>query len=156
MVATWRIRLGLLALVLAASCGRQRLNDDAGTLPPTGSAGTGVGVGGQSGTGGAGAEGGSIDGSATGFSGRGGTSGSGGMAGTGGCGSCRSSVLPVAARDIVYSHTRNQIFASVYGDADAYANTIVVIDPSTSSVVSSIPIGSNPRALALSSDGSTL
>ena len=125
MVATWRIRLGLLALVLAASCGRQRLNDDAGTLPPTGSAGTGVGVGGQS-------------------------------AGTGGCGSCPSSMLPVAARDIVYSPTRNQIFASVYGDADAYANTIVVIDPSTSSVVSSIPIGSNPRALALSSDGSTL
>ena len=42
------------------------------------------------------------------------------------------------------------------GDADAYPNTIVVVDPSTSSVVSTIQVGSNPGALALSDDGSTL
>ena len=51
---------------------------------------------------------------------------------------------------------RNEIYASVSGDAEVYANTIVVVDPTTSSVVSTIPIGSNPGKLALSDDGSTL
>jgi YVTN family beta-propeller protein len=44
----------------------------------------------------------------------------------------------------------------VAGDAPEYPNTIVVVDPTTASVVSAIPVGSNPHTLALSEDGSTL
>ena len=104
-----------------------------------------------------GGSGGGIGGTA-GIGGTGGTSGRGGMSGTGGgvCLTCRTTVLPIAARDLVYNAARNELYASVAGDAAAYPNTIVVIDPSTSSVVSTIPIGSNPRTLALSDDGSTL
>ena len=85
-------------------------------------------------------------------------SGRGGMSGTGGgvCLTCRTTVLPIAARDLAYNPVRNELYASVAGDAAAYPNRIVVIDPSTSSVVSTIPIGSNPRTLAVSDDGATL
>jgi YVTN family beta-propeller protein len=64
--------------------------------------------------------------------------------------------LPIAARDLAYNAARKELYASVAGDAAAYPNRIVVIDPSTSSVVSTIPIGSNPRTLAVSDDGATL
>jgi YVTN family beta-propeller protein len=114
------------------------------------------GFGGEPGRGGQGGTSGS--GGIAGSGGVAGSGGSGGIGGTGGtvCLTCRSALLPIAARDVVYNAARNHIYASVAGDAEAYPNTIVVVDPSTSSVVSTIPIGSNPRTLALSDDGSTL
>ena len=72
------------------------------------------------------------------------------------CLTCSATILPISGRDVVYSAARNELYVSVAGDADAYPNTIVVVDPSTSSVRSAIPIGSDPGALALSDDGSTL
>jgi len=111
----------------------------------------GGGVGGTSGSGGGGTGG-------TSGMGGGGMSGRGGVGGAGGgvCLTCRSVVLPIAAKDVVYSAARNQLYASVSGESDAYPNTIVVIDPITSSVTSTIPVGSNPRSLALADDGMTL
>ena len=122
----------------------------------SGTFGTGGGGVGGGGTGGGGGSGG-IGGTA-GTGGIGGMSGRGGMSGTGGgvCLTCRTTVLPIAARDLAYNAARNELYASVAGDAAAYPNRIVVIDPSTSSVVSTIPIGSNPRTLAVSDDGATL
>jgi len=151
----------------------------AGTGGVSGRGGTGgmggtggfAGTGGRGGTGGFGGFGGEFSPAGRGGTndiagrggagGRGGTGGSGGIAGTGGgggtvCLTCRSALLPVSGRDIVYNAARNEIYVSVAGDADTYPNTIVVVDPSTSSVVGTIPIGSNPGALALSDDGSTL
>ena len=121
----------------------------------SGTFGTG-GTGGSGGTG-RGGSGGGIGGTA-GTGGTGGTSGRGGMSGTGGgvCLTCWTTVLPIAARDLAYNRARNELYASVAGDAAAYPNRIVVIDPSTSSVVSTIPIGSNPRTLAVTDDGATL
>ena len=121
-----------------------------GTFSTGGTSGTQGGRGGIAGT--------FSTGGSAGTAGRGGI---GGTAGSGGTGGARLSHLPGdAAADpaarLVYNAARNQIYASVAGDADAYPNTIVVVDPSTSSVVSSIPVGSNPGALALSDDGSTL
>ena len=129
----------------------------AGTFVPGGRGGffgdtAGTGGGGIGGTqtagrGGVGASGG--------IGGIGGVGGRGGTAGVG-CPTCRAAVLPIPARDVVCDAARNLIYASVAGDDPTYPNTIVVVDPTTASVVSTIPIGSNPGTLALSDDGSTL
>ena len=116
------------------------------------------GFGGDLGPGGRGARAaGGVAGNGGGVAGSGG-SGGGGIGGTGGtvCLTCRSTLLPIAARDVIYNAAARHLYASVAGDAEMYANTIVVVDPSTSSVISTIPIGSNPGKLALSDDGSTL
>ena len=49
------------------------------------------------------------------------------QSGTGGgvCLACRTTVLPIGARDLAYNAARNELYASVPGDADAYPNTIV-------------------------------
>ena len=105
------------------------------------------GAGGRGGSGGVGGRGGS-----------GGSGGSGGRGGTGGadCSTCRTAILPIEARALVYSAARNEIYVSVQGDAATHPNSIVVVDPTTAAVRSAIPIGSNPGTLALSDDGSTL
>ena len=125
------------SLPAAAAPRRQR-----GRQRPVGTGGS-IGSGGTSGLGGRGGE-------------RAGRHGRAGGAGGTVCLTCRSALLPVVGQHVVYNAVRNEIYVSVAGDADAYANTIVVVDPTTSSVLSSIPIGSNPGALALSDDGSTL
>jgi hypothetical protein len=131
--------------------GRGGFSGTAGATAGTGGRGganTGVaGVGGTAGVGGPSGSGGPA--------GRGGASGTGGVAGRA-CLTCRTTILPIAGEDVVYNAARREIYVSVSGDAPANANTIVVVDPVTASVVSSIPIGSNPKALAVSEDGSTL
>ena len=119
-------------------------------------AGRGGGSAGISGRGGAGGSGGM--GATGGMAGIGGAAGRGGAGGTAGagCSTCGSLLLEIEPRDVVYSAARNELYVSVSGDARAYPNTILVVDPATASVVSAIPIGSNPGVLALSDDGSTL
>ena len=144
--------------------GRGGVGGTSGSGGRGGTSGTGgSGVSGTFGTGGGGIGGGGTGGGGgiggmSGIGGTAGASGRGGMSGTGGgvCLTCRTTVLPLAARDLVYNTVRNELYASIAGDADVYPNRIVVIDPSTSSVVSTIPIGSNPRTLAVSDDGATL
>jgi hypothetical protein len=143
-----RINVGVLAVVLVASCG------GAG---PGGTAGS-HGTGGK--TGAAGDGGGSGRGALAGAGGAAGGGGAGGAAGGGGaggaCSTCRTLTLEIDAHDLVYSATRNELYASVGSSATTYPNTIVVVDPATASVLSTIPTGSDPGVLALSDDGSTL
>ncbi|HEY7376228.1 MAG TPA: hypothetical protein VIF57_28965 [Polyangia bacterium] len=120
------------------------------------------GRGGIGGTGGLGGRGGTV--------GRGGTIGTAGMGGIGGVGgrggfggvdgmggtTGRTTLLEVQANDLVYSARRNELYASVPGSAPAYPNSILVVEPITGTITSAIPIGSDPDALALSDDGSTL
>jgi hypothetical protein len=119
----------------------------AGVGGATGGSGGAVGVGGTGGPGAPGA-GGQV----------GGRGGQAGVAGAGGVGVSGNSIVALAieARALVYDGTRNLIYASVRGDAAAYPNTIVAVDPVTAAVTSVIPVGSDPGPLALSDDASTL
>jgi hypothetical protein len=70
--------------------------------------------------------------------------------------STRTLALPIA--DMVYDDGRNRIYASIPNTpgAGARANTVVAIDPGTGNITGQVLAGSNPAALALSEDGSTL
>ena len=57
---------------------------------------------------------------------------------------------------LVYDSVRNVYYASVPGSVIGSGNSIAVIDPSTGQVTHSAPIGSEPHALALAADASTL
>ena len=135
------------------------------------------GASGSVGTGGISGRGGTIGtGGAGGFAGRGGAGGIGGMAGTAGTGAMagiagiggmagmagtggmagRTSFIEVQANDLVYSARRNELYASIPGNAPQYPNSILVVEPITGTITSAIPIGSDPDVLALSDDGSTL
>ena len=65
-------------------------------------------------------------------------------------------VLPIDPSHLVYDASRARLYASVPGGAARYPNTIAVIDPKAAAVTASIPVGSDPGALALSDDSSTL
>lgn len=69
-------------------------------------------------------------------------------------GSLRTVELPHNA--LVYDPTRNVYYASVPGSVTGRGNTLARIDPATGAVTHSGYIGSEPTALALSADGSTL
>jgi YVTN family beta-propeller protein len=60
------------------------------------------------------------------------------------------------ANHMVYDPLRKRIYAAVPGSAPARGNTITVIDPSTARIEQSIPVGSEPYSLALSSDAKFL
>ena len=64
--------------------------------------------------------------------------------------------VPIAARDLVWDSSRNRLYASVGSGGGASANSVVVIDAATGTVVTSIPAGSEPDRLALSDDASKL
>jgi len=57
---------------------------------------------------------------------------------------------------LVYDSVRNVYYASVPGSVIGSGNSIAVIEPSTGQVTHSAPIGSEPHALALAADASTL
>src|SRR5882762_5705131 len=57
---------------------------------------------------------------------------------------------------LVYDSVRNVYYASVPGSVIGSGNSIAVIDPATGHVTHSAPIGSEPHALALAADASTL
>jgi hypothetical protein len=87
----------------------------------------------------------------------------GGSSGQGGAGgaACNSASgcfasLPVVPSAMVYDAVRGRLYASVAGGASLYPNTITMIDPVANAVVTTLPIGSDPDALALSDDASTL
>jgi YVTN family beta-propeller protein len=64
--------------------------------------------------------------------------------------------LAIDPKNLVYDASRARLYVSIQGGAARYPNTITVIDPNTMAVTASIPVGSDPRALALSDDSSTL
>jgi DNA-binding beta-propeller fold protein YncE len=64
--------------------------------------------------------------------------------------------IGIVHNDLVYDSGRNVYYASVPGLVIGAGNTIATIDPSTGSVVHSVPVGSDPNPLALAADGSAL
>ena len=89
---------------------------------------------------------------------RGGTGGSAGRGGTAGvgCPTCGVTILPIPGRDVVYNAARNELYVSVAGDAADVPEHDRDRRPDDVVGLSAIPIGSDPGALALSDDGSTL
>jgi hypothetical protein len=64
--------------------------------------------------------------------------------------------VPIAAEHLVADSARHRLYATVFGDADRRPNQLVTLDSTSGSVLSSVVVGSNPTALALSDDGTTL
>lgn len=60
------------------------------------------------------------------------------------------------AKDIVWDPVNAVFYLSVTGAAATNANTICVLDPATATITSALPVGSNPRALAISDDSQFL
>ena len=65
-------------------------------------------------------------------------------------------VLSIPTSDIVFSPVDQTIYASIPGDVPTIGNSIARIDPSTGAITGHSWIGSDPRKLALSADGSVL
>lgn len=64
--------------------------------------------------------------------------------------------VPVSANDIVYLPKKDRLYASVGSHSLQFADTIVVIDPRSGQIETSIQTGKQPRALALSDDNRSL
>jgi hypothetical protein len=60
------------------------------------------------------------------------------------------------ARDIVFDAVNNVFYLSITGSDPKIPNTIAVLDPSTVTIASSVPAGSNPNVLAISGDSQFL
>ena len=57
---------------------------------------------------------------------------------------------------MVYNAFDRHLYATVPGSFGANGNSVVVVDPAQQSIVKFIPVGSEPKALALSDDGKVL
>jgi trimeric autotransporter adhesin len=68
--------------------------------------------------------------------------------------SVRRLILPT--NDLVFNPADGRIYASIPSRAGVLGNRIAAIDPQTGAITSSIPVGSEPRKLALADDGRTL
>ncbi len=64
--------------------------------------------------------------------------------------------LALANNDLVYSSWSKKLYASIPSTGGSLGNCIVEIDPLTGNVTRSVYVGSEPKKLALSSDGRTL
>lgn len=139
-----------------------------------GAGGSSAGAGGQGGVAGGGlaASGGSAGaagaGGSAGSGGQGGAAGTGGLAGLGGLGGVGGgggarpcvgvcgTTLALQPSHMVYDRSRDRLYVTIQGGAPLYPNTVTAIDPRAAAVTASIPVGSDPNALALSNDASTL
>ena len=61
-----------------------------------------------------------------------------------------------AAKDLVYDPVNQVLYLSVTGTAATHPNTICILNPTTATVSSAQPAGSNPNALAISDDSQFL
>lgn len=65
--------------------------------------------------------------------------------------------LPLPTNDIAYNKVDGLIYASIPGSAGSgLGNTIAAIDPNSGAIVRTIPVGSEPSRISLSSDGTQL
>ena len=71
-------------------------------------------------------------------------------------GAVQTRIIPIVANDVVYNPQDGMLYVSVPGLAPLYANTITRVNPVSGAIGPSVPIGSEPRKLALSSDGTAL
>jgi hypothetical protein len=61
-----------------------------------------------------------------------------------------------AAKDLVYDPVNQVLYLSVTGTAATHPNTICILNPTTATVSSAQPAGSNPNVLAISDDSQFL
>jgi DNA-binding beta-propeller fold protein YncE len=61
--------------------------------------------------------------------------------------------VSIAANDIAYDPIHQRIYASVPSSAGASGNSLKMIDPNAAQVTASVAVGSEPRKIAVSSDG---
>lgn len=64
--------------------------------------------------------------------------------------------VPLAANAVVWDRHSGRLYASIPGQSSEYPNTVVAIDPATGAVTASVGVGSEPGALSISDDGTTL
>jgi hypothetical protein len=64
--------------------------------------------------------------------------------------------LGLPAGGIAYDRGRDRLYASLGAGSGARANTVVAIDPHTGAITGSVQVEGEPRALALSDDGTAL
>jgi hypothetical protein len=74
------------------------------------------------------------------------------------CGACVSVVKALAldVEHVLFDRARDRLYATVASAASMHANSLLVIDPRSLDIVHDLPVGTDPRALALSPDGKTL
>lgn len=61
--------------------------------------------------------------------------------------------LDLVVGDLAFSARSGRIYASVPSRAGARGNTLTIVDPGSGQVLASVPVGSEPRKLAVSGDG---
>ena len=68
------------------------------------------------------------------------------------------SAIPVGvqANGLAYDPSRDVVYASVAGWDSQHGNEVVAVDPRSGAILASVWVGSEPRELAVSSDGSVL
>ncbi|HSS40813.1 MAG TPA: hypothetical protein VLT58_18750 [Polyangia bacterium] len=95
-----------------------------------------------------------------GLGGMGGLAGLGGAAGGGGatwtCVGICGTTLALQVKHMAYDSSRDRLYVTIQGAASHYPNTVTTIDPRAAAVTASLPIGSDPNVVALSTDASTL
>lgn len=64
--------------------------------------------------------------------------------------------IPLAANDLAYDASRNLLYAAVPNSAGVDGDSIAAIDPASGEIRSRMPVGLNPRILALAADHSRL
>jgi DNA-binding beta-propeller fold protein YncE len=64
--------------------------------------------------------------------------------------------IPLAARALIADSARGRFYAAIDSRAETLPNRLVTIDPVASTVIAHVPVGSEPAALALADDASTL
>jgi DNA-binding beta-propeller fold protein YncE len=72
------------------------------------------------------------------------------------CLGCSFTKLPVYGRRMVFDATRGLIYLAADAGATLYKNSLVTVDATTGAMLSTVPLGKNPTALALSDDATTL
>jgi hypothetical protein len=64
--------------------------------------------------------------------------------------------LPLEIRAFACDRARGRVYAIAGGRAQGYPNSLITLDGATGRVLNAVHVGSEPRALTLSRDGSTL
>jgi hypothetical protein len=145
----------------AGTGGQGGIAGGGGAAGAAGASGAGGGGAGAAGTGGTAGLGGVAGGrGAASLGGMGGLAGLDGAAGGGGatwtCVGVCGTTLALQASHMVYDSSRDRLYVTIQGAASHDPNTVTTIDPRAAEVIASIPLGSDPDVLALSTDASTL
>src|SRR5438477_6676539 len=65
-------------------------------------------------------------------------------------------VVPLMVNDLIYDRWNQTIYASIPSRGGISANSVVPLNPETGTLANAIPVGIDPRRMALSDDGQFL